>query len=66
MYSNKDFPKEHVELDIDRTYSKSEYKNIIKGVQAQSMDDKWNIEFITPFLYVRRSWTGNCLYKIEF
>ena len=66
MYSKKDFPEEYTELNIDRVYSENEFQKISKGTQPNSMDDKWHIEYIEPFLYIRRSWTGFCLYKIEF
>jgi len=30
------------------------------------MDDKWLIEFSDPWLYFRRSWTGNYIYGVRF
>jgi hypothetical protein len=36
-----------------------------RGIEPQSMEDRWHIFFKDPWLYFARSWTGFCVYKIR-
>lgn len=65
MIENK-FTDELIEIDFDKSYSKSESEILRKGVIAMSMDEKWNIIFEQNELNFYRSWTGIGIFKIKF
>lgn len=37
-----------------------------KGIFANSMDEKWDVFVLDNFIYLARSWTNHCIYKIRF
>jgi hypothetical protein len=59
-------PADCREVSVDRTYSVEEFTRISAGVVPQMMEHKWFIFFEEPWLYLHRSWTGVCLYKVRF
>lgn len=65
MNNYKPFPKNFTKIKVERTYSSEEYQKISEGEHARSMDEKWNVDFEEPYLFIRRSWTGFCLFKIK-
>ena len=59
-------PKEHVVLSFQYEYSSEDYEKIQYGVIPEQMEDKWFLYFEDNKLHCYRSWTGNCLYIVEF
>lgn len=53
-------------IAVDEIYSRSEFEQIIVGTIPEAMEDKWFIFYETPWLYLHRSWTGNCIFKVQF
>ncbi|MGB3511189.1 MAG: hypothetical protein WBA93_18525 [Microcoleaceae cyanobacterium] len=51
---------------IEEIYTKAELERITMGLIPQSMDDKWFIFYEEPWLYLHRSWTGLCIFKVCF
>jgi hypothetical protein len=43
-----------------------EFKKISLGLIPQEMEDKWFIYLDGNTLYLHRSWTGLCIYQVEF
>jgi hypothetical protein len=39
---------------------------IRKGFLPGEMEDHWFAWFENPFLYLHRSWTGFCIYQVDF
>jgi len=62
----KKIPKERAELNYRRTFSEEEYRLLENGLVAEDMDSKWNAVMFEGCLYLYRSWTGNCIYSVEF
>ena len=60
------FPSLHTTLEIDRIYSEDEFARISLGLIPQQMEDKWFIFYESPWLYLHRSWTGFCIFKVRF
>jgi hypothetical protein len=60
------FPKKFVSIDYARTFSADEYDKISYGLIPRAMEDKWFIYLQSDVLYLHRSWTGFCIYKIFF
>jgi hypothetical protein len=59
-------PSLHKQLAFERTYTDTEFQRISLGVIPESMEDKWFVYYEAPWLYLHRSWTGYCIYKIRF
>jgi hypothetical protein len=51
---------------LDLNYSVSEFGNIIIGTIPEQMEDKWFVFYEEPWLYLHRSWTGFCIFKVRF
>jgi hypothetical protein len=53
-------------ISVDLNYSTSEFEKIIIGTIPEEMEDKWFIFYEEPWLYIHRSWTGFCVFKVRF
>lgn len=58
-------PELSATLDYRREFSVEELKMIARGYIPQQMEDKWFIFLEDTTLYLHRSWTGICIYKVE-
>lgn len=47
-------------------YSKQEFDQISHGLRPSCMEDKWYMFLENMTLFIHRSWTGHCIYKIVF
>jgi hypothetical protein len=56
---------EGVPLVFDEVVTAAERDRLMLGLTSQSMDDKWNVDYETPFLVFRRSWTGMEVYHLR-
>ena len=61
-----EMPKNKVVLPINKKYSKDEYNKIIQGFIPKVMEDRWFVYFEDNKLYMHRSWTGYCIYELNF
>ena len=61
-----EMPKEHDEFVLKRSFSKKQIEILRCGHVPQEMEDKWFWYFENGKLYAYRSWTGYCIYIIEF
>ncbi len=52
------------ELDYRRVFSRDEWVAALRGVRAQTMDDKWDIEIRGDRIWFVRSWTGLVGYEV--
>lgn len=50
----------------DMFLSKEEYERVVRGLKPGAMEDKWHNYFEDGKLYCCRSWTGECIYIVEF
>ena len=62
----KDMPLQRIEVAADQTFTKEEFDKIKVGTRSYNMDQRWNILFEDKFLYMYRSWTGNCIFIGQF
>ncbi|MFT6503016.1 MAG: hypothetical protein ACJASQ_003148 [Crocinitomicaceae bacterium] len=51
---------------FDKIYSEDDSKLIMKGFNAPTMDDKWDVIYKNEELGVFRSWTGIGMFKLRF
>jgi len=59
-------PAERKRLLVDKVYSPAEMARIARGFISNSMDEKWFIYFEDGRLFLHRSWTGICIYRVDF
>lgn len=52
-------------INVHKSYTKSQFSKIIRGFLPESMEDRWFI-YYEDYLYVHRSWSGKCIYKLKF
>ncbi len=65
-WQNLPMPEEVAELEYKAEYSADEFERISRGLIPREMEDKWFIFFQGKTLQLHRSWTGFCVYHIEF
>jgi len=53
------------QLPYTRVLSLEEYERISFGLRPRQMEDKWFIFLEDDWLYLHRSWTGTCVYKVQ-
>lgn len=59
-------PKERAQIKVERSYHPGQWDRISLGLVPQEMEDKWFIYEEGGWIYIHRSWTGVCIYKIRF
>ena len=62
----KPLSKLRKQIPFREIYSEEEYRFIKHGLIPQVMEDKWFIFLEDDWLYLHRSWTGLCVYKLRF
>jgi hypothetical protein len=58
------FPDKFDQTTLAIEISPSEFKIFENGIFATSMDDKWNVFVLDKVLYLARSWTNFCIYRV--
>ena len=59
-------PEAVAELDYFAVFTPKEFERISRGLIPGKMEDKWFIFLEDNTLNFHRSWTGHCIYKVEF
>jgi len=57
---------EGVSIPFHLEIQKGQIDHINKGLIPQEMEDKWFIYYEEPYLFLRRSWTGQPVYRLKF
>jgi hypothetical protein len=53
-------------IPFSASYSAGEFDIISAGLIPKEMEDRWFIYYESGWLYLHRSWTGFCIYKVRF
>ena len=53
-------------LEYYANFSSAEFERISRGLVPVEMEDKWFIFLDGNTLNLHRSWTGHCIYQVEF
>jgi hypothetical protein len=53
-------------IKVNEVYTRADFDYIMAGVIPREMEDKWFVFYEEPWLYVHRSWTGYCIFKVQF
>ncbi len=59
-------PGKHETFVLERSFSGKEMEALRRGNVPQAMEDKWFWFMEGPTLWAHRSWTGYCIYRIDF
>jgi hypothetical protein len=59
-------PEQRAVLNFNAEFSKEEFQKISAGVIPEEMEDKWFIYLDENTLNFHRSWTGFCVFQVEF
>ncbi len=65
-WRHKKLPEQHAFLDYHERFTQEEYDRILRGLIPREMEDKWFIFMEGDVLCLHRSWTGYCIYQVEF
>jgi hypothetical protein len=65
-WNTKPLPAKRASLSLDRTFTQAEMGRIKQGLVPAEMEDKWFVYFDSNALYFHRSWTGICIYVVQF
>jgi 8-oxo-dGTP diphosphatase len=59
-------PDQHETFVLNRSFSYKEMDALRRGNIPQAMEDKWFWYMENSTLWAHRSWTGGCIYRIDF
>ncbi|MEH2359184.1 hypothetical protein [Nostoc sp.] len=65
-WKTEPMPSAFTNITVEKPYSQEEFDRIAAGVIPEQMEDKWFIFYEAPWLYLHRSWTGFCIFKVRF
>ena len=59
-------PERHESFVLNRSFSDEQMNMLRRGNIPQAMEDKWFWYMEGSTLWAHRSWTGYCIYRIDF
>ena len=65
-WKTEPMPAEHEIFVLNRSFSAEEMAALRRGNVPQAMEDKWFWYMEGSTLWAHRSWTGHCIYRIDF
>lgn len=65
-WKTEPMPEKHETFVLHRSFSDDEMKALRLGNIPQAMEDKWFLYMEGSTLWAHRSWSGFCIYQIEF
>ncbi len=65
-WKTKPMPQQHETFVLNRAFSAEEMDALRRGNIPREMEDKWFWYMEDSVLWAHRSWTGHCIYRIDF
>ena len=65
-WKTEPMPEQHETFMLSRSFSDEEMDTLRCGHIPRAMEDKWFWYMEGPTLWAHRSWTGFCVYRIDF
>ena len=65
-WKTEPMPEKHETFVLKRSFSDEEMAALRRGHVPQAMEDKWFWYMEGSTLRAHRSWTGHCIYRIDF
>jgi len=60
-----DMPETFEVATMNRSLSEEEYQALVFGFIPRDMDDRWCLYLQDDWVYLHRSWTGHCIFKLK-
>lgn len=64
-WKTEEMPEQVESFVMERSLTDSETEYIKEGHRPQEMEDRWFMYYEDETLFIHRSWTGYCIYKID-
>lgn len=61
-----EMPERTAAFVLEKSYTESEMEAVREGHKPQEMEDKWFLYHEGEKLFIHRSWTGYCIYIVDF
>jgi len=65
-WKSEPMPEKHATFVLNRTFDNKEMDALRRGSIPQAMEDKWFRYMEGSTMWAHRSWTGYCIYRIDF
>jgi hypothetical protein len=65
-WQTQPMPAVSAPISVEKFHAQDEFDRLIAGVIPEAMEDKWFVFYESPWLYLHRSWTGFCVFKVRF
>ena len=65
-WKTEPMPEQHETFVLNRSFSDQEMFALRRGNVPQAMEDKWFWFMEGSTLWAHRSWTGHCIFRIDF
>lgn len=65
-WKTEPMPEQHETFVLTRSFSDAEMEALRRGNVPQEMEDKWFWYMEDRTLWAHRSWTGYCIFRIDF
>lgn len=65
-WKTESMPDKHETFVLNRSFSDEQMEALRRGNIPQAMEDKWFWYMESSTLWAHRSWTGCCIYRIDF
>ncbi len=65
-WTTSDMPEKNDSFILERIFTPQQMKSLCHGNIPQEMEDKWFWYVADDTLFAHRSWTGICVYRIDF
>lgn len=59
-------PEKNAQFTIKRKFTEEQIKRLKKGHIPEEMEDRWFYYYEDGKIYFHRSWSGNCIFIVEF
>ena len=60
-----DMPDHYEVATLNRSVSEEEYQALVCGFIPQDTDHRWFLYVQDNWVYLHRSWTGHCIFKLK-
>ena len=65
-WDTTNMPFKKARFKLKRHFTNEEIQNLRCGCIPEEMEDRWFMYFEEDTMYIHRSWTGYCIYIVEF
>lgn len=64
-WKTNEMPKRHIEVPFHMELTPEQFDALSRGHVPTEMEDRWFSYMEDDVLYIHRSWSGNCIFKVR-